>query len=144
MKSYCASDLFEVFHSGNFPLDVEFVPKKQLSEELSQKGIYLMFFEQQLIYVGLADKQPAISRFEKQLSTVTLRGRKVSFNQESQNEIKKSRGLSKCFNKASLSRNKSGFQTSPRRIVFAEKNWNIFSRLDQALLNHFVFVLLLS
>ena len=140
VKSYTASDLFEVSFSGSFPLDVEFVPKNHLPDELSQRGIFLMFFEQQLIFIGLSDKESAISRFNKQLSTITLRGRKVSFNQDSQNEIKKSISLAQCFKKAALLKNNGGFQTSPRRILFAEKHWQLFTRLDQALLNHFVFV----
>jgi hypothetical protein len=140
MISYTAADLFDVSFSGTFPLDVEFAPKNQLPDELSQKGVYLMFFEQQLIFIGLSNKESAISRFEKQLSTITLRGRKVSFNQDSQNEINKSISLAKCFKKASLLKNKGGFQTSPRRILFAEKHWQLFTRLDKALLNHFVFV----
>lgn len=78
MISYTAADLFDVSFSGTFPLDVEFAPKNQLPDELSQKGVYLMFFEQQLIFIGLSNKESAISRFEKQLSTITLRGRKVS------------------------------------------------------------------
>jgi hypothetical protein len=140
MISYTSSDLFDVSFSGTFPLDVEFAPKNHLPDELSQRGIYLMFFEQHLIFIGFSDKETAIRRFEKQLSTITLRGRNTSFNSKSRTAVSNSVVLSQVFDQSILIINKRVFETSPRRIAFAEKHWNLFSQLNQALLNHFVFV----
>ncbi len=142
MKSYKASDLFTVktVPQATFPLNLEFETKAHIPDEFNMSGLYMMFFKQQLIYIGSADKEPTLNRFKAQLSTITLRGRHVSFNTSSEEAVLKSIVLSHDFDKSILSINAERFETSPKRIAFAEKNWSLFSRLDQALLNHFVFV----
>ena len=140
MRTYTASELFTFHVTGNYPLDVDFVPIKQLPRELRHSGVYLLFFKQELIYIGYADKELAISRFEKQLSTVTLRGRKVSFNTVSQKAVLNSQELPQSLKKAVLSLDEDGFETSLRRIAFAEKHWPLFSRLDHDILKDFVFL----
>ena len=83
MKTFNASELFDLQFNGNFPLNCQFVPKTPISSTFDTAGIYLIFFDQQKVYIGLADKQHALERIQMQLSTITLRGETVFFNPDS-------------------------------------------------------------
>lgn len=141
MISIKATDLFSinVYSKNDFPLNIKFNEKANHGYYLSGRGIFQLFFDQQIIYIGLADKEPAILRFEKQLTSITLRGASVSFNSNCENEIISNSVLKAEF-KIAITQNKGANLTSVNRIQFASKNWNIFQNLDETILDRFVFV----
>jgi hypothetical protein len=139
MKTYKTSDLFDLKVDGNFPLNCEFVAKTSIPSTLETAGIYMMFFDQQIIYIGIAEKEPFIERMKKQLSAITLRGKSVCFNDTCKAIIRSSHVLPKEFSTA-VEQNNAGFETSKNRISFAEQNWDIFSTLNQDDLSRFVIV----
>lgn len=98
MKSYNASELLNLQINGSFPLNCQFVPKTPIPLEFKSAGIYMLFFDQEIIYIGLADNQPALERIQMQLSTITLRGESVFFNPESQLAVRNSETLNAVFN----------------------------------------------
>ncbi len=140
MKTYLASDLFELKVSGNFPLDCEFIAKEPIPQDLESSGVYMMFYKQELVYVGLADLQPAIVRFQLQLSTITLRGKQIHFNSNCQNQVVQSVNLVKDFAFPILNANAPGVEVSVNRVYFAERNWAVLKSMNQATLKDFVFV----
>jgi hypothetical protein len=140
MKSYNASELFDISHSGSFPLNCQFVTKTPIPSEFEKAGIYMLFFDQEIIYVGLADNQPALERIQMQLSTITLRGENVFFNPESQLAVRNSGKLNTVFNAQILGKNTNGPETSVRRVKYAALKWDLFSRMDENILKRFVIV----
>ena len=139
MKSYKANEIFLLTESGSFPLNCQFVPKSTIPSVLDSPGIYMLFFDQQIIYIGLADKEEAVSRLRKQLSTITLRGNNVSFNDACKGIIQSSAILSSQFSQA-INQNNARFETSANRIQFSEENWDLFSQLNQDNLSRFVII----
>lgn len=139
MIAFKASDLFDLKINGNFPLNCEFVPKTPIPLLLETAGIYMLFFDQQIIYIGLADNQPVLERIQMQLSTITLRGKDVSFNEECITILKSVKLLSNDFSQA-ISQNNMRFETSKKRIAFAAQNWDVFSTFNQDDLSRFVIV----
>lgn len=137
MHLYNASALFTIETIGNFPLNINF-QSILIPQELNGTGIYLMFLDQLLVYCGIAEKEQAIVRFEKQLSTISLRGVNVSFNEIGKTVIQKS-FLLPIYSSA-LQQNEWGFETSIKRINFAEKNWQSFRDFDNKTLERFVFI----
>jgi hypothetical protein len=140
MKTYLASDLFELTVNGNFPLDCEFIAKEPIPQDLESSGVYMMFYKQELIYIGLADGQPVIVRFQLQLSTITLRGKQIHFNSNSQKQIFQSVNLAKDFSFSILNSNAAGAEVSVNRVMFAERNWPVLKVMNQATIKDFVFV----
>ena len=141
MNSIKATDLFSIKVTSTypFPLNIKFNEKASHGYDLSGRGVFQLFFDQQIIYIGLADKEPAILRFEKQLTSITLRGASISFNPDCEHQINSDSVLKKVFQTA-ITQNKGANLTSVNRIRFAAKNWNIFQNLDETILDRFVFV----
>lgn len=139
MKTYLASELFELRVSGNFPLDCEFIAKIPIPLDFDSPGVYIMFYKQELAFVGLSDRELAMSRFEKQLSTITLRGARVSFRNGELDPKSISPIFQNIFDVA-IKQKRRDFETSTKRIEYAAKNWIHFSKLDDNELSHFVFV----
>jgi hypothetical protein len=141
MNSIKATDLFSinVYSQNDFPLNIKFNEKANHGYNLSGSGVFQLFFDQQIVYIGLADKEPAIQRFEKQLTSITLRGTSISFNPDCENQINSDSVLKKVFQTA-ITQNKGANLTSVNRILFAAKNWSIFQNLDNTILERFVFV----
>jgi hypothetical protein len=139
-QQFNANDLFqvEVDNASSFPLNLGFVPKKNLASKLNNSGIYFLTYKGELIYIGYAIKEDAISRMKKQLEGITLRGKNLVFNDLCQETIQKSNILNSFFSDAILARKKS-VETSPKRILFAEQHWKDFAFLDQYILSNFVF-----
>ncbi len=138
VKSYLASDLFDLAISGNFPLNCTFKSKKT-PVELNSPGVYMLFYKNELVFAGYAKGEQAILRFEKQLSTITLRGKRVSFR----NGELDPKSISPIFQNnfdVAIHQNGRDFETSKKRVRYASKNWNHFSKLDDKELSHFVFV----
>jgi hypothetical protein len=134
-----ADELFQISIDVNavFPLNLEFSAKELKKSELQGPGIFFMTYKDELIYIGLADKQEALDRMNRQLETITLRGAYVAFNNLSIQTIRKSRILNDFF-KGDLS-NKNGFETSKKRVLFAEIHWRDLAFLDDYMLKNFAF-----
>lgn len=134
-----ADELFQISIDANavFPLNLEFIAIDPNKEELQGSGIFFMTYKNELIYIGLADKQDELDRMNRQLETITLRGANVAFNNLSIQTIRKSRILNDFF-KGDLS-NKNGFETSNKRVLFAEIHWRDFAFLDECILKNFSF-----
>jgi hypothetical protein len=140
-----ATELFSVNLVPNlYPLDITFELKPYSNEEIfKNSGVFTLFYRGELIYIGYSDNKDDIrtSRFVRQLQTVTMRGLHVQFNQKSKNTIRESVNLRNDFNEDILSsENQLDFMTSKNRILFADKHWDEFSRLDNSILQHFEFV----
>jgi hypothetical protein len=139
MKSYNASELLNLQINGDFPLNCQFMPKTPIPLEFESAGIYMLFFDQEIIYIGLAVKEEAVLRLRKQLSTITLRGNNVSFNDACKGIIQSSSILSRQFSQA-INQNNARFETSANRIQFSEANWELFSRMNDEILSRFLIV----
>jgi hypothetical protein len=137
---YNAADIFEiqVDSKGVFPLNLEFVPKKNLIPIFDNSGIYFLTYKDELIYIGYAVKEDVISRMKKQLEGITLRGKNLAFKKPSKQTIRKSSLLNSFFSDAILAQKKS-VETSPKRILFAEQHWKNFAFLDETILRNFIF-----
>lgn len=137
MKCFKASDLFDLKINGDFPLNCQFVPKSSNTPALEKPGIYMLFFDQEIIYIGIAENEPFVQRIKKQLSIITLRGKSVCFNDACKTIVRSSQVLPKEFSTA-VEQNNAGFETSKNRISFAEQNWDVFSTLNLDDLSRFV------
>ena len=137
MHVYNATELFDLHISRCFPLNIHF-KSKSIPTELDASGNYLLFFDKELIYCGFAEKERAIVRFEKQLATISLRGVNVSFNEAGKKHVPTT-FLPPIYSSA-LQQNEGVFETSIKRINFAEKNWQSFRDFDKKTLERFVFV----
>jgi hypothetical protein len=137
---YNAADIFEiqVDSKGVFPLNLEFVSKKNLLTILDNSGIYFLTYKDELIYIGYAVKEDVLSRMKKQLEGITLRGKNLAFKNPSRKTIRKSDILNSFFSDAILTQKKS-VETSPKRILFSEQHWRDFAFLDETILRNFVF-----
>jgi hypothetical protein len=137
---YNAADIFEiqVDSKGVFPLNLEFVSKKNLLTILDNSGIYFLTYKDELIYIGYAVKEDVLSRMKKQLEGITLRGKNLAFKKPSKQTIRKSSLLNSFFSDAILAQKKS-VETSPKRILFAEQHWKNFAFLDETILRNFIF-----
>jgi hypothetical protein len=140
MKTYNAYELFDLHINGNFPLNCQFVAKTPVPPTFAVAGIYMLFFDQEIIYIGLADNQPVLERIQMQLSTITLRGESVFFNPGSQIVVRNAPTLNTVFNPLILNKNANGPETSVNRIKYADFRWDVFSRLDKDILKRFVIV----
>lgn len=138
MKCFKASDLFDLKINGDFPLNCEFVPKIPFPSILESAGIYMLFFDREIVYVGLADKEPALDRIQMQLSTITLRGKNIFFNPSSKIEVRNTAALDTVFNIQTLNQNANGPETSANRVKFAASKWDLFSQLNKDILSRFV------
>jgi hypothetical protein len=99
MNSIKATDLFyiKVTSTYPFPLNIKFNEKANHGYNLSVSGVFQLFFDQQIVYISLGDKEPAIQRFAKQLTSITLRGASISFNPDCENQINSDSVLKKVF-----------------------------------------------
>jgi hypothetical protein len=135
-----ADELFQIKVDENavFPLNLSFDYEKNANETLNQPGIFFMLYKGELIYIGYANREDALSRMKKQLEGITLRGKNVSFNEQCKSTVKNSETLKSFFSDSKLNRENST-QTSPKRILFAENHWQDFASLDECILKNFVF-----
>jgi hypothetical protein len=121
-------------------LNCQFVPKTPIPSAFDASGIYLLFFDQEKVYKGLADEQPALERIQMQLSTITLRGSTICFNASSQLAVRKAPMLKTVFNNQILNINANGPETSVNRVKFSASKWELFSKLNQDIPSRFLIV----
>jgi hypothetical protein len=128
-----ANDLFILEEDVNllFPLNLEFRFNPKLPFNLPGPGIYFTYFKDELIYIGYFfpngnDRDARMKRMKKEISTISMRGREVVFSQNAFDTHQQ------CVNypifQGEISEN--GFQTSVKRVEFADKNWNTFQTND--------------
>lgn len=137
---FCADELFKikVDVDAAFPLNLIFDYDKNANQTLNQPGIFFMMYKGELIYIGYAIQQEALDRMRRQMETITLRGFNVAFNDLAVTTIRNSKILSPYFTNTMLER-RNGFETSQKRILFAENHWQDFAFLDECILKNFVF-----
>ncbi|MEN9999593.1 MAG: hypothetical protein RI922_2583 [Bacteroidota bacterium] len=131
MKTYKASDLFDIQISGTFPLDCEFLPKDNLPVDMFKgPGIFFLSFKGDLVYIGSffgskSNNNVLAQRVNKEIASISMRGKQVTFNQ------KALKALMNC-QKFTIKnpKPKGDFVTSPLRIEFACNNWDSFQNDD--------------
>lgn len=135
-----ANELFQIKVDENavFPLNLSFDYDKNANETLNQAGVFFMMYKGELIYIGYAIQQEALDRMRRQLETITLRGSNVALNDLAVATIRNSKTISPFFINTMLER-RNGFETSQKRILFAENHWQDFAFLDECILKNFVF-----
>jgi hypothetical protein len=110
-----------------FPLNLEFEENDYPHYDFQGPGIYFTYFKDELVYIGYffpnGDNRDArMERMKKEISTISMRGREVVFSQNAFNAHQQ------CMNypvfQGEISDN--GFQTSLKRVEFADKNWRSF------------------
>lgn len=140
MKVYRASDLFEVTHSGSFPLDVEFVLKNSFKSdpELLIKGIYAMAFKDELLYIGSYSGTGNVAqvRWQNELQTHSMRGLNVGFTSKAWETLKSTQNLKST---GFIQRGDTGYLASAKRVLFAEENWHLLSQNPNKWLSCFSF-----
>lgn len=129
MNLFTASELFEVKEIDNqaFPLNLEFEIKTQNANNFKGPGIYFLYYKNELVYIGSFFKSVhkndvKIQRWKKELATISMRGSQTTMNETSNKAIDNSINLRNIARKP-----KGDFQTSKKRIEFADLNWNEFS-----------------
>jgi hypothetical protein len=154
--SYKLSELFDVetvgpdhysrrsyVHMKPFDLDFRLKSSKRHSELMHGPGVYQIFFEKILVYVGkfdtLNDGNVAEERWRKHLETITLRGNRVGFT--SPKSVQKLIDLmcdKKLISALTVEKKNlkkrlrdTGVVSSQNRICFANKNWSKFSKLSK-------------
>lgn len=141
MKSYCASDLFEVFNSGNFPLDVDFVLKSKFisDADLFSRGIYSMAFKDELLYIGSYSGSGNVAevRWQNELQTHSMRGFNVGFTPAAWRTLQGTQDLQSANFPSRVE--DTGYLTSAKRVLFAQENWCLLSQNPDNWLSHFSF-----
>ena len=152
--TYKLSELFDVetvgpdhfsrrsyVHMKPFDLDFRLRSSKRHSESMHGPGVYQIFFEDKLIYVGkfdtLNDGNVAEERWRKHLETITLRGNRVGFTSpKTVSELIDLMGNKKLQGALMAEKTKlkkrlrdTGVISSRRRIAFANTYWGKFSNL---------------
>jgi hypothetical protein len=126
---YNAADIFEiqVDPNGVFPLNLEFKLNDNPHPDFQGPGMFFMYYKAELVYIGFfypSDKNSDVrkERMNKEIASITMRGKQVVFSQSAFNAHQN------CVNypvfQGQISDN--GFQTSVKRVEFADKNWNTF------------------
>lgn len=108
------------------PLNLSFELSDDLRPEFQGPGIYFMYYKTELIYIGLfypsqKNRDVRKERMNKELATITMRGKQVTMNATS------NRALDQSVHLQNIPRRAQGdFLTSPKRVRFADKNWSEF------------------
>ena len=141
MKTYLAAELFlEKLHT-NDPLNIlntEFLLTSH-TDSFDGPGLYFMYYEKELVYIGyfFGSKKEDVrkERWTKELETISMRGQRVGFNEASFRELQKSKNIH--INNPKIK--DTGCLTSRKRILFADKNWNVLSQHPKNWLSKFSF-----
>ena len=122
-----------------FPFDIDFCVKKEYIKKKEKNsftgsGIYLIKFDDELIYIGkfrpFSDGNIITTRWKPHLETLTNRGSRVGGFEKKKNQNKKVSIFTKLkgCKSSSLGKRKgdTGVVTSIKRLKFAQKYWNKF------------------
>ena len=124
--TFSADSLFSIAANTacTFPLNLDFTLNHAKEARFSGPGIYFMYYHEELIYIGSffpsgKNRDVRFERFNKELETITMRGKHVTMNNASIKALQQSTNLKNLSPQI-----KEGFQTSKKRIEFADKHWN--------------------
>jgi len=144
---FCFNDLFSIIETKDvFPFNINFKVKENKLIESLGRGIYLISFNDQLIYLGsfTPKKNGNVHkvRWAKHVSTLTCRGYNVSLGSVNKwnwfkEEIKRNK-IPICFNSFGIDviakkSKDNGVVTSLNRIKFAIENKDCFFKKDDLL-----------
>ena len=121
---------------SSFPLDLNFIKDEQ-TLELHDLGYFYLTYNKELIYIGISEGNEDVieARFKKQLESISLRSRGISFSQVSWDAIQNCANLVSDFHEIQKPSAK-GCETSVNKVIFANKKWEDFRVLhDSNLLN---------
>lgn len=123
--TFSANSLFSVAPdvAYTFPLNLNFTLNQAKDLKFSGPGIYFMYYHEELIYIGSffpsgKNRDVRFERFNKELETISMRGKHVTMNNASIRALQLSSNL-----KNIITQIKGDFQTSKKRIEFADKHW---------------------
>ena len=123
--TFSADSLFSISQDTacTFPLNLDFTLNHAKESRFSGPGIYFMYYYEELIYIGSffpsgKNRDVRFERFNKELETITMRGKHVTFNNASIKALQQSTNL-----KSLIPKLKGDFQTSKKRVEFADKHW---------------------
>jgi hypothetical protein len=108
-----------------FPLNLKFEVIGDSLPEFQGPGIFFMHYKSELVYIGYffseGDERDARKeRMKKEIATISMRSSDVVFSQNAFNAHQQC--VSYPIFQGEISDN--GFQTSGKRVEFADKNWN--------------------
>jgi hypothetical protein len=137
---YIAANIFQTEKdlNGIHPIDLKFKLIDPGSESLKGPGIYFLYFKTELVYIGYYFKGSGLDdvrtqRWIKELATISMRGKRVVFSKNAANAHTNCLQYPKYVGEIS----DNGFETSAKRVVFADKHWKEFQSND--FLDHFNF-----
>ncbi|WP_415062430.1 hypothetical protein [Bdellovibrio sp.] len=135
--------------------NVEFKIAENVTKHLDPRGsgIYAIFFDEMLIYVGSFLGQASDNgggniiktRWDKHLGTISMRGHKVSIGPRAFEKLEKSRLESELLHSLSKYSSDSlalhrGCVSSVNRVSFAADNWATFESFNNSTLERFSFL----
>jgi len=127
--TFSANSLFSVAPDAvfTFPLNLDFTLNHAKESRFSGPGIYFMYYYEELIYIGSffpsgKNRDVRFERFNKELETITMRGKHVTLNNASIKALQQSTNL-----KSLIPKLKGDFQTSKKRVEFADKHWKEYN-----------------
>ena len=130
--TFSADSLFSIAQDTacTFPLNLDFTLNHAKESRFSGPGIYFMYYYEELIYIGSffpsgKNRDVRFERFNKELETITMRGKHVTLNNASIKALQQSTNL-----KSLIPKLKGDFLTSKKRIEFADKHWKEFQIND--------------
>ncbi len=156
-QTFIADDLFNIGHVQSIPgmptwANLRFTKKKIKPLNFSGSGIYAVFFDKYLIYVGkfLGKKNNPFggdirdARWDKHLGSMTLRSRNTSFSKKSLGRILHSDGPHlvgdlRIADQDTLLRDRGCLSTF-NKFSFGSRYWNLFQNLDESHLKRFQFL----
>lgn len=122
---FSADSLFSIATDTafTFPLNLDFILNHAKESRFSGPGIYFMYYYEELIYIGSffpsgKNRDVRFERFNKELETVSMRGKHVTMNNLSIEALLNSTNLTNI-----TPRIEGDFQASKKRIEFADKHW---------------------
>jgi hypothetical protein len=109
-----------------FPLNLIFNPLNDSHPDFQGPGIFFMYYKTEFIYIGFfyqsqKNRDVRKERMNKELATITMRGKQVTMN------VTSNRALDQSAHFQNIPRRPQGdFLMSPKRVRFADKNWSEF------------------
>ncbi len=152
------SDIISVQEKQNkhYPLNLKFGNKASVEnkKQIAGPGIYLFSFKGEVIYLGKYQKiggKILNDRWTRHFETITLRGQRVGFGginnpEKRMKKIGNALISGRLLEEIKIIREKNsngkfkdtGCNTSINRLIFANKNWDFFSKLnDESILSDF-------
>jgi hypothetical protein len=109
-----------------FPLNLSFELSQDIHPDFQGPGIFFIYYKTELIYIGFfypsqKNRDVRKERMNKELATITMRGKLVTMNATS------NKALDQSVHLQNIPRRPQGdFLTSPKRVRFADRNWSEF------------------